>query len=286
MTPIKIGFIGAGKVGFSLGKYFVQNNIEVTGYFSKTLTSSKEAAIFTETRFYSNLEDLVSESDIIFITTPDDEISNTWTRIKILNIRDKIICHASGSLSSNIFSDIQKSDAYAFSIHPLFPISSKYESYKNLKDAFFTIEGDKKYLECFVSMFKELKNPIIILNKEDKTLYHLAAVTSSNLVNALISFSCSYLKEYGFSEKEAINALYPLILSNIENVKKNGLLNSLTGPVERCDLNTIKKHLDVIPKEHKVNYTSLSLELLYLSKLKNMNTDYGKLEKFLINQEE
>jgi 3-hydroxyisobutyrate dehydrogenase-like beta-hydroxyacid dehydrogenase len=87
-VPIKIGFIGAGKVGFSLEKYFIQNNIEVTGYFSKTLISSKEAAIFTETIFYSNLEDLVSESDIIFITTLDYEISNLWMRIKILNAKE------------------------------------------------------------------------------------------------------------------------------------------------------------------------------------------------------
>lgn len=32
---MKIGFIGAGKVGFSLGMFFVQGGISVTGYYSR-----------------------------------------------------------------------------------------------------------------------------------------------------------------------------------------------------------------------------------------------------------
>ena len=45
---MKIGFIGAGKVGFSLGKYLQnncsQNDVEIVGYFSKSLKSAKSAA--------------------------------------------------------------------------------------------------------------------------------------------------------------------------------------------------------------------------------------------------
>ena len=53
---MRVGFIGAGKVGFSLGKYLVSNNVTVTGYFSKSSKSSKLAADFTSTKAYSSLE--------------------------------------------------------------------------------------------------------------------------------------------------------------------------------------------------------------------------------------
>ena len=33
---MRAGFIGAGKVGFSLGKYLKENGVEITGYFSKS----------------------------------------------------------------------------------------------------------------------------------------------------------------------------------------------------------------------------------------------------------
>ena len=32
---MKFGFIGAGKVGFSLGKYLADNEMEVVGYYSE-----------------------------------------------------------------------------------------------------------------------------------------------------------------------------------------------------------------------------------------------------------
>ena len=84
--------------------------------------------------------------DTIIITTPDGEIKNVWDSIKKLSITGKIICHCSGSLSSKVFSDIDNHKAYGYSIHPMFAISDKYNSYKNLNKAFITIEGSEKYL--------------------------------------------------------------------------------------------------------------------------------------------
>ena len=46
---MKIGFVGAGKVGFTLGKYFQSKGISVVGYFSKNIASAKEASSFTNT---------------------------------------------------------------------------------------------------------------------------------------------------------------------------------------------------------------------------------------------
>jgi predicted dinucleotide-binding enzyme len=47
---MKIGFIGAGKVGFSLGKYFCEHGLDVIGYFSRNPQSALQAAEFTGTR--------------------------------------------------------------------------------------------------------------------------------------------------------------------------------------------------------------------------------------------
>ena len=54
---MKIGFIGAGKVGFSLGRFFVQGGIPVTGYYSRHRESAVEAAAFTGTEQYDTAAD-------------------------------------------------------------------------------------------------------------------------------------------------------------------------------------------------------------------------------------
>ena len=71
---MKVGFIGAGKVGFSLGKYFKEKNVDVTGYYSKSPESAKSAADFTNTKAYDAISDLLRESDTLFITVPDQNI--------------------------------------------------------------------------------------------------------------------------------------------------------------------------------------------------------------------
>ncbi len=278
---IKIGFIGAGKVGFSLGKFFKEKDLDVSGYFSRNFSSSKEASVFTNTKHFERIKDLVMKSNIIFITVPDNEILNVYSSLKSYSLKDKIICHTSGCLSSHIFSDIDDLGAYSYSIHPMFPISQKKESYKYLKDAVFTIEGHSKYLDFMTNLFSSTGVKIIPIESKNKSLYHLASVTVSNLFLALLNRSCSYLKRCGFNETDALNTLYPLIKNNIENALNTGLTNALTGPIERGDINTIKKHITIMPKEHKVVYCELSKELISIAKTKNRDRNYSNLERYL-----
>ena len=278
---MKFGFIGAGKVGFSLGKYLKENNIDLNGYYSKSNHSAKEAAIFTGTKKYDNLEMLIEDSDAIFITTPDSEIQGVWNKINRLSIKDKLICHCSGSISSEIFSNINNHGAYGYSIHPMFAISDKYNSYKNLSQAFITIEGHEKHIKYLKRLFLHLGNDVTVINKENKILYHAASVTVSNLVLGLINNSINYLEECGFTQEMAIKALYPLIENNLRNVKERGAVNSLTGPIERGDLSTVINHLNVIPEEDKELYRLLSKNILKIAKVKNLNRDYKNLEEYL-----
>lgn len=280
VITIKIGFIGAGKVGFSLGKYLVENNIDVTGYFSKNEDSSFEASNFTCTKQYKKLENIINESDTIFITTPDGEISKVWSQIKKLSIKNKIICHCSGLLSSEIFSNIEHYGAYGYSIHPMFAISDKHSSYKSLNKAFITIEGSEKYKDNILSFIKSIGNDVRVIKKEDKPLYHAASVMASNLVLGLINNAVNHLKECGFKEEEAIDALYPLILFNINNIKNKGIINSLTGPIERADVETIKKHCELL-RDDKELYKLLSKNILEIAKIKNKEKDYKQFEKIL-----
>jgi len=278
---LKVGFIGAGKVGCSLGKYFVLKNINVIGYYSENYNSALEAANFTDTDAYICLEDLVNHSDTIFITTPDDKISYIWQSIQRFNIKGKIICHTSGVLSSKIFSNINQSGAFGYSIHPMFPFSNKYTTYKNLENAYFSIEGCQNNLDNVKRFIENLGNKVIIRDRDKTSLYHLANVTVSNLVLSLLNIGCTYLQECGVSHEDSRKALIPLIENNIKNIKANGFVNALTGPVERCDVKTIKNHIEVMPEEHILLYKVLSKNLLELSKQRNRERNYEILGEYL-----
>ena len=130
-------------------------------------------------------------------------------------------------------------------------------------------------------LFLNLGNDVAIINKENKSLYHAAAVIVSNLVLGLINNGVNYLEACGFTKEMAIKALYPLIENNLRNVKERGTVNSLTGPIERGDLSTVINHLNVIPEEDKELYRLLSKNILKIAKVKNLERDYKNLEEYL-----
>lgn len=276
---LSIGFIGAGRVGVSLGRYFNANGLNVEGYYSRNVDSAKEAAEFTQSDFYTRLDMLIENCNVIFITTPDDIIKKVWNQIRKYDLKDKIICHSSGSLSSSIFSDINTSGAFGYSIHPMCAFSDKFTTYKVLKEIYFSIEGDYKYLKTLISIFTDMGNRVIVLDKDKKSLYHLANVTVSNLVLSLLNIGCEYLEKCGIDKDDCINALMPLIENNIDNIKKTGFVGALTGPVERRDLGTLKHHLHVIPHEDLELYRRLSMNLVKLSEKKHAKTSYSLVKK-------
>ena len=62
---MRIGFVGAGKVGCSLGRYFAQEH-ELVGYASKTYASAKEAARLTGSQAFESPIDLAAKCDALF----------------------------------------------------------------------------------------------------------------------------------------------------------------------------------------------------------------------------
>ena len=278
---MRIGFIGAGKVGFSLGKYLAVNGIALSGYYSRSRESAGEAAEFTGSEVFDSIEELVRESSAIFITVPDGTITEIFDRIKPLDISGKLICHCSGAMSAaEAFPGIGSAGAHGLSVHPLFPVSSKYESYKELSKAFFCLEGD--CAEQWSDILTSIGNSVRIIDSSVKVRYHAACAISSNLVCALAAESVSLLKECGFTADEALQALRPLAMSNMAKIFDAGPVNALTGPVERNDVLTVSKHLKCFgTDEEKELYKAVSRKLIEVASEKHPETDYSELRKLL-----
>ncbi len=278
---MKIGFIGAGKVGFSLGKYLSLCGQTVTGYYSRNFESAKLAAAFTHSFVFSDLKTLLNASDTLFLTVPDGEIGNVWDDIKKLSIQTKKICHCSGCLSSSVFDGIEALGAFGYSVHPLYAISSQTESYKELQGAVFTLEGSSFYLNEIKAMLEKAGNTVQIISPQSKSLYHAAAVCASNQMLALAKISQDLLQRCGFSEKLSRHALHPLMQGNLKKLCESSLEEALTGPIERGDVHTVSQHFEFLTEEECTLYLILSKQLLEIARKKHPNRSYKEMEALL-----
>lgn len=278
---MKIGIIGAGRVGCSIGKYLRTKDMELAGYYDVDSAAAKEAAEFTRTESFDSLKQLADQSQIIFITTPDSFIIPVWEQLKELSLRNQIICHCSGALSSDSFSGRESMSVSCCSIHPMLPFSNKFSSYQQLEHAFFTVEGHPHAVQVITDLLTSYGNEVCRIDAAAKPEYHAAASILSNQVIAVLDTGYRLLEDCGFSRKKAVAATAALVRQNIENVLSQGCVHALTGPIERGDVATVEKHLHCLNTEDAALYRMLGTRLLAIAEGKNPAQNYENMEHVL-----
>lgn len=296
---MQIGIIGAGKVGTTLGKYVKDHGACVTGFYSRTESSGRESAEFTGTEYFETLDTLMEVSDTLFLTTTDGEIGKVWDCIAGKNVKGKVICHFSGSLSSDIFSNWEETGAYVCSIHPIYAFSNKFTAYQNLTGAAFTVEGDRTALARMQELFSLLPNQVVEISTAEKVKYHAATSIASNQVVGLVSMAVELMKEAGIPENSAYGLLKPLVENNVKSIfekeqqksitscteqktKYRGCAQALTGPIERNDLETVQKHLEHMDRpEWELSYRAVGTVVTELAEKKHPERSYGTMKQIL-----
>lgn len=288
---MKIGIIGAGKAGTTIGKVISDSSDCLVGFYSRSFQSACDSANFTNSNSYEKIEELILASDTLFVTVPDGEIAKVWDYIAglSLDLNGKIFCHFSGSLSSDVFScrgfnddfHNKESEVRFASFHPIFAFSNKYESFKTFQNVYFTAEGDSFAVKKLREFFENLGHRVSVISSENKAKYHAACVFASNLLVGLISSSVGILKDCGFDEETAYSAFETLTMNNARSVFEKGAEGALTGPVERNDITTVEKHLKVLDGNDKEIYRALTKEVIRIAKNKHLDRDYSSMMELI-----
>lgn len=300
---MKIGIIGAGKVGTGMGKYITAHGGTVTGFYSRTESSGKEAAQFTGTKLFTTLDSLIEESDTLFITTTDEAIKAIWDCIATKNVKGKVICHCSGSLSSDVFSNWEGTGAWVCSIHPIYAFSNKFTAYKKLTGVKFAVEGSDQALEKMQELFGLLPNEVVRISTAQKVKYHAATSIASNHITGLIYLAVDMMQESGIEKQKAYDLLKPLVENNVKAVFSQsareesvdaaggrnqaqmqyaGCARTLTGPIERNDITTVQKHLQKLGRQEWENvYRAVGIQVAKAAKEKHPDRDYQEMKRVL-----
>lgn len=292
-SNVRVGFVGAGKVGKALGGLFASKGVCVSGYSSLLAEDAIAASASTSSRVFDGAIEVMAHSDMVFFTVPDDAIADIW-QLLVASYGDaafdalfgKVVCHCSGALPASVFADAAEYGVSAASVHPLFAVSESGANQETLASALFTLEGDS----AAVSTVSDVLDACGVRHKEidsaDKPLYHAAAVCASNLVVGLFASAQTILERCGFAPDEAAAALRPLFLGNCEATAALGPSKALTGPIERNDVSTVVEHLvafgnDPTLLKQRDAYTALSRILVELAAAKHPDRDYSQLANVL-----
>lgn len=295
---MRIGFIGAGRVGTAFGAYLKGHSVKLSGYYSIPKESAENAASLTKSGYYSSIIELVKASDVIFVTTPDSNIEEVANHLAELvkeidsnelieSMNQKTFVHMSGAHSSAKLNALKACGAETGSLHPIQSIADVETAVEQLQSTVFSIEGTEGAVNLLSKLMEQMNNTYFTIKSEQKTLYHMAACTVSNYLVTLVDAGLAMYEAIGIDREVGYKALYPLIRGTVENLKHMDTKEALTGPIARGDINTVKAHLDAVSDERLEEfYRYLGQATVQMAKDKS-GTDQEKLGKLeeLLNDE-
>jgi predicted short-subunit dehydrogenase-like oxidoreductase (DUF2520 family) len=240
-----IAILGAGKLGTTLGRALAGAGYSVKAVSCLSLASAQKSAslITGPPKAFSNNQEAAELGQWIVLTPPDDQIKFIAKELSALPLKNRLVFHCSGLLSADILAPLKKKGAMTASIHPIQTFSSREGGGELFKGIYFTLEGEHKACGKLKGLVKKLGGFSLDLPKERKPTYHAACSFSSNLLVALLQAASDLLKPLEIKTGKEYQILLPLIKQTVTNIEQKGLAESLTGPVIRGDLQTVKTHL-------------------------------------------
>jgi predicted short-subunit dehydrogenase-like oxidoreductase (DUF2520 family) len=264
---LKVGFIGAGTVGTALAVLLSGKGYRVTGVSSRSQASAERlAGQVAGCRIMADKQSLADDSDLVFITTPDDAVAGVAAAIKWH--AGQSVVHCSGAASTDILEPARQAGAATGSIHPLQTLASVSEAIENIPGSTFGVEAEEPLLTTLKEMATALGGTWIELKASDKVAYHAAAVMACNYLVTLVKLATDLWQTFHVPPDQATRALLPLIRGTLHNVDTIGLPNCLTGPIARGDTGTIEKHLATLKDKTPAmlnTYRELGLQTIPIS---------------------
>lgn len=245
LESLKFAIIGVGQVGSFLANAINANKLAISGFFDvdseKSVVLQKRLMCGT---IFSDVDTLLSESSFVFITTPDDRIKDVVTVIDSLSqdLTGKFFSHSSGLLSSDVLGPLKAHGAKVLSFHPCVSVTA----ISDFSGAAIALEGDREALKVAEELVALFACYPVHLSKELKGLYHFGAAAVSNFLITIFNRIMDLYTESGLPLYEAEKILIPLLESTLSNIKREGVSRSLTGPIARGDVETVRKHCQIV----------------------------------------
>jgi len=264
-SPIAI--IGAGRLGSALAHALLRAGRPldtVASAHRETADALAEQLPFVGA---SEVAEAIEGSGLVFLAIPDDVIrsfvgEHRWRP-------DQAVVHLSGGLGLDALAPATEAAALAGCLHPLqtFPRGdSPAAARARFEGIACGVEAAEPLGSLLESIADDLGARTFRLEGIDRAAYHAAAVFVSNDVVASMVAATRAWELAGLPAADARASLSPLLTATAAAIANLELVDALTGPVARGDLDTIRRHLAGLEPQPDLRelYRRLAAELLRL----------------------
>ncbi|HET6476516.1 MAG TPA: Rossmann-like and DUF2520 domain-containing protein [Thermoleophilia bacterium] len=263
--------IGPGRLGSTLLAGLLEAEINVTAV---GVHADDDTSLFGGIP-HVRVRDAALEADAFWITVPDDEIYAVAGRLaealptmRRPGVPQPLAIHSSGLGSVYLLKPLLEQGVRVLCLHPLQTFAGEPDAglLEGVPCAVTALE--ERDLQLGEELATRLGMRPFRLSDEQKAVYHLSAVVGCNLLVALES-EAKRLMDEATGGSAGLDHLSVLLETTLKNLLESGEpAFSLTGPVARGDIGTVRAHLRLLDRGSPRlarTYRALSLEALALA---------------------
>jgi predicted short-subunit dehydrogenase-like oxidoreductase (DUF2520 family) len=238
---LRVGVIGAGRVGSALGAALMRAGHDVVAASAVSEQSVARAERMLPGAEILPPDEVVALADFVLLAVPDDTL-----RPLVAGLADtgawregQLLAHTAGSKGLTVLDPAAARGVAAMALHPVMTFAGRPEDVDRLDGAVFGVTALDDLRLVAESLVVEMGGEPVWVPESARPLYHAALSVGSNHLVTLVNDALSLLDRSGVEGSARL--LAPLLSASLDNVLR--LRDAaLTGPVARADVATLVAH--------------------------------------------
>ena len=242
---LRVGIIGAGRVGAVLGAALSAAGHDVVAASGLSTASAERAARLLPGVPLLPADQVVAAADLVVLAVPDDTLGGLVAGLAETGAwrAGQLAFHTSGAHGLAVLAPAERAGVLPLALHPAMTFTGAPEDADRLTGCPFGVTSAPAYRPVAETLVLEMGGEPFFVAEADRTLYHAALVTGANHLVTLVAEAADLLRTAGVAEPGRI--LAPLLTAALDNGLRRGD-RGLTGPVSRGDVGTVGRHLETL----------------------------------------
>ena len=257
---LRIGIIGAGRVGAVLGAALARAGHQVVGVTAVSDLSRLRAEALLPGVPVVDVPTVVQDVDLVLVAVPDDAMGPLITSLAANGhvTPGQFWAHPSGRHGIEVLQPAVDAGAGAVAIHPVMTFTGTSVDLARLADCPFGVTASPGLRPVAEALVVEMGGDPVWVPDEHRATYHAALSYGANYLITLVAQSLELLHSAGIETPQRLIA--PLLSASLDNALRLGD-QALTGPVMRGDADSVAAHLhaiELVSAEAALGYRALA----------------------------
>ncbi|MGY1812952.1 Rossmann-like and DUF2520 domain-containing protein [Blastococcus sp. SYSU D00820] len=242
---LRVGVVGAGRVGAVLGAALAAAGHDVVAAAGLSAASAERAARLLPGVPLLPTDEVVAAADLVVLAVPDDTLPGLVAGLAETGVwrAGQLTFHTSGAHGLAVLEPAERAGVLALALHPAMTFTGAPEDADRLVGAPFGVTSRPEHRPVAEMLVLEMGGEPFFVAEADRRLYHAALVTGANHLVTLVAEAADLLRAAGVGEPGRV--LAPLLTAALDNGLRRGD-RGLTGPVSRGDVGTVRDHLTTL----------------------------------------